>query len=135
MSSRMWSGMETCALAEMGFDHHNGFIIENTDTIKYISSAILCNEKIGFRSDVPIHGKPPREFTADDADTGIYVGIRTGSKPFRRTLTIRPRALVIGAGSRRGTPSEAFEKVTLDVLAEAELSPLSVCSLDRKSVV
>lgn len=107
----------------------NGFIIENTDTIKYISSAILRNEKIGFRSDVPIHGKPPRELTADDADTGIYVGIRTGSKPFRRTLTIRPRALVIGAGSRRGTPSEAFEKVTLDVLAEAELSPLSVCAM------
>jgi cobalt-precorrin 5A hydrolase len=101
--------------------------IDNVENIKYISSAVLNEEKVGFYSDFPVDGGLPRFLTNGEADTGIYiydsiVGKRYGH-PFSKTLFMSPKQFVVGIGCRKGTKKEILAEVFLETLSKLNIMP------------
>lgn len=100
-----------------------GCAIGDVHNIKYVSSAVLKGEKVGLSSDFEIEGDIPEGIEAAcGGETGICVSLSEEKKPFKCTLNVIPKIVAIGAGCRRGTDPEAFEKFILETLREHGIS-------------
>ena len=113
-----------------------GCVIENTCAIKYISSAVLKDEKVGLYTEFETEGELPAGLErAGEGRTGICVDFSGKRAPFDVTLNAVPKILSIGAGCRKGTDPEKFERFFRRVLDEEGISPLaveSISSIDLK---
>jgi cobalt-precorrin 5A hydrolase len=109
-----------------------GLIIGDIGKVKFISSALLADEKVGLVSDVEIKGELPEGivYGEENITRGIYIGIRKGQENlFDETLVLIPKTLVIGLGTRRGVKAEALEAFILDTLEEEKIDIRSVKEL------
>ena len=106
-----------------------GCHIMDISQIKFVSSAVLRGEKVGFRSGFPFEGEMPSELTLEPAKTGICVSLSGTQKPFTHTLNVVPRIVSIGAGCRKGISAEQFEKFILKNLAEQGIAIEAVAQL------
>ena len=84
----------------------NDMAIENPSAIKAVSSRALAGKTVG-----------------------VAITERAIKPPFGVTLFLRPRTLVLGAGCKRDTDADAFEKIALSFLRENGVSLLSVRAL------
>ena len=112
----------------------NGLAIVERSVAKEISAALLDGRPVGFASDFELAEMPAGSF-ADDAELGFVVSLDESSAPFKRTLHLVPRNVTVGAGCRRDTDPDVFEKAVLAVLADARVSARAVrtiASIDVK---
>lgn len=95
--------------------------IHNMENIKYISSALLKNEKISFACEYELETELPPFFTRDDATTGIVITkeLPKFMKPY--TLYLTPRDYVIGIGCRKNTDTMILEEVVMSTLQYLQL--------------
>lgn len=113
-----------------------GCVIEDIGMIKYVSSAVLKNERVGICPDFEIEGDIPEELELSaTGDVGISVSLSGGKTNFARTLNAIPRIVTIGAGCRRNTEPEKFKAFILEVMAKENISIKAVerlASIDLK---
>lgn len=103
--------------------------IEDISKIKYISSALLEGQKVGFHSDFPVRGALPEGLFNEVFPRGICVSLEAHKKPFEITLNIIPQLISLGAGCRKGTDINNFESFVLKTLKEYKISPKAIKSL------
>lgn len=109
----------------------SGCKIEDISKIKYISSSILKNEKIGFYSDYPVLGDIPNEMDISKKNIGICVSAKK-IKPFNITLNIVPKTIVIGVGCKKNTNTTQFEEFLLEILSK---NNISINAIDKISSI
>ena len=112
--------------------HTQGLVICERVLAKDVSAALLEGTSVGFVSDFEIEGDLPRGLiasTTEGCSLGICVSYDETAAPFKRTLHLVPRDVVLGAGCRRGVESAYFARQVLDVLVKARLSVRAVCML------
>ncbi len=106
---------------------NNNLYIENIDSIKYISAAVLKGEKIGFCCDYPVEGDLYDFMTQAKAEVGIYIMNQNVKKsdetfvPFLRTLRLRPKLFFVGIGCRKGTDEKVLEEFFIETLTELDI--------------
>ncbi|MFA0814170.1 MAG: cobalt-precorrin 5A hydrolase [Anaerofustis sp.] len=122
------------AVDEWAVNH--GMHIVNIKGIKAITAALLKGTSVGLRSVLPIDGNLPEgiEFLQSE-ECGICISYNKDDKPFRQTLNLIPKNIVIGVGCKKGTSGIAVETAVLAELDKAGLpieSAAKVCSVDLK---
>ncbi len=118
------------------FATDNDLVIENMESAKAISAAVLRNEKIGFYCERSIHGRVPPDLTqiktaaanVPDALAGLVcVSEAAPEKLFPGeslpavVLHLIPRCLILGIGCKRGKTSEEIEICVAHALGELSL--------------
>ncbi len=114
--------------------------VANTEEIKTISAGLLNREKIGFKSHFSVTGEVPGgiymvDERVEEFSKGICLCHDENEKPFRHTLNLIPRNIVVGVGCRRDTDSKAFEEFILENLHACKISVKAVscmASIDLK---
>ncbi len=113
--------------------------IEDFDAAKRVTAAIVNGGKVAAYSHIDIAGRLDSinadiEFykTAEDAlkakaDAAILITpYLLEIKKRKPVAVLRPRVLVVGMGCNRGTSEEEIERLFIDTLDDARLSPMSV---------
>ncbi len=115
-----WAKMQGLAISDMGM-------------AKAVSAAVLEGD-VPIKSDFQVIGELPAGLKTGEGETGVYVSYRT-AEPFKRTLRLIPKCVVLGIGCRRGTPKEAIENAVRTALSENGIDPKAVksaASIDLK---
>ncbi len=116
-------------------DGQNLFI-ETPGAIKTINMAFLENRKIGVHDPLNrITPLIPGQWI-DNVSTGLprVVCDWQTTRVSRETLVLRPRVLVVGIGCNRHTPFDTIFEFYTTVLADAGISPHSVCTLATSDI-
>lgn len=109
---------------------------------KEISASILEGKKIGLLSKLPIEGKIPDELVLvqdkkeDALEEGICISLNENEKPFRSTLNLVPKTVIIGIGCKKDTSPERLESFLLRTLEKQNicLSAIKcIASIDLKA--
>lgn len=111
----------------------NGLLIQNIEVVKEISMALLHDEKVGIRSDLPLVIED-KQLIEKNLPLGIHISWRK-AQAFPRELKLIPKRLSLGIGCRRGTPKEkiaAAVRQVLDDYAILEEAIENVASIDLK---
>ena len=95
--------------------------IGDTKLIKEISSRILNDKKVGLYTDYELKNVP--DCFEESNEVGICIS-DDDKKPFRTTLNLMPKNVVLGIGCRKGC-----ETVEESILAFLEVNGASVYSL------
>lgn len=106
----------------------NGFFINNIENIKYISSAILENKNIGLISHINIDKKQfPKNAIWNDKslDVGVLISPYL-EKPFKKTLNIVPKNVVLGVGSKKNADEHALIELFEKIISENNICRNSV---------
>ncbi|MEF9953513.1 MAG: cobalt-precorrin 5A hydrolase [Clostridium sp.] len=103
------------------FAVRNNLHIDDLNKAKYIASRIIDGFSVGLISEENIVSKVPHEYSLSSGDYGVYIGSKLLS-PFKNTLNLIPRNLVIGIGCRRGVEKYRIYEFLLDLLKENNLS-------------
>lgn len=122
----------------------NGLQISDRVKAKEIAMALLEKKPVGFFSEFPIleeNGKEidwiPKGCCREKAEKNIWITVKDRKADLaKEDLILRPKALCLGVGCRRGIETKRLEKEVLHGLKEASLSPDSVkilASIDLKS--
>lgn len=112
---------------------NNRCILVETSKIRYISSAILKNEKVGIQSDFDISGNIPNYIT-QTAKNGFTVKLHANDNPFENTLHIIPKIVHLGIGCRRGTPLNKISHAVNLALDSCKIDFRSICSVSSIDV-
>ncbi|MBR0134829.1 MAG: cobalt-precorrin 5A hydrolase [Clostridia bacterium] len=110
-----------------------GLAISDMGMAKAVSAAVLEGD-VPIKSDFQVIGELPAGLKTGEGETGVYVSYRT-AEPFKKTLRLIPKCVVLGIGCRRGTPKEAIENAVRTALSENGIDPKAVksaASIDLK---
>ena len=111
----------------------HGFAISDMALAKAVSAAILEGD-VPVKSDFLIKGGLPAGLTLGGGEKGVYLTYRT-NEPFKTTLRLIPKCVVLGLGCRRGISKEAIENAVKTVLFDNGIDPralVSAASIDLK---
>ena len=117
------------------FARKNGLYISSMKYAKEISADVLDEKKIGLYSDFPVIGKIPEELEVWDAENvfegvnGICVSLYENKEPYKQTLHLIPKVLVVGVGCKKGTAAELILEKIEKVLKQYHISVKSICML------
>ena len=103
------------------FAVRNNLHIGDTKLIKEISSRILNDKKVGLYTDYKLKNVP--DCFEESNEVGICIS-DDDKKPFRTTLNLMPKNVVLGIGCRKGC-----ETVEESILAFLKVNGVSVYSL------
>lgn len=107
------------------FASKNNLYIDDMEIAKLISTEILKGKKIGIYSDFP-YKNPPEELT-EDSEIGICISHNAQKKPFKTTLNLIPKNIVVGIGCKKGITDVRLAAESF--LAAYEISPRAVCMI------
>lgn len=123
----------------------NHMEIKEMALAKKIAADFLDGKTVGFLSDFPVKGNIPAELTQQKREDGgqeretiphgIHVTIYTDTRPFKKTLHLIPKTVVLGIGCRRGIPEQDIESAVEEALSIQKIAPESVervCSIELK---
>lgn len=89
----------------------HGLAILGLDAAKAISAALLRDETVGLFTQYPSQTPLPQGIVpAEDGALGIAITVQKHCKPFAQTLTLVPKAVVLGIGCRKGVSEESIEQ-------------------------
>lgn len=112
----------------------NNLIIKNIENIKLVSGALIDEKKVGIKSDIPIKVEN-KQIIEEVLPVGINITYKEIDKVFENELTLIPKRLVMGIGSRKNISKEVIEETVLNVLKENKICVEAiekVCSIDLK---
>lgn len=93
----------------------NNLVLKDLKLAKKISSAIVNGDEVGY---VGCIKKPVGLVENSNASMGVFVG-HTMDKPFKNTLRLATKSLILGIGCKSNTPYEDI-KTAVDELFEKE---------------
>ncbi|MCM1226355.1 MAG: cobalt-precorrin 5A hydrolase [Clostridium sp.] len=106
----------------------NDLHICETDMAKEIAAAVLNNEKIGIYSDYPIENLP--ECFSENSEIGISISENFSNSPFKKTLHLVPKNIVMGIGCKRNTDADKLEDFILKNLEKYNIPIWRVRSIN-----
>lgn len=106
----------------------NHLHITDTALAKEAAAAVVNGDKIGFYSDFPCKNIP--DIFADDAEIGVCVSNNRVNEPFRKTLHLITKNIVVGVGCRKNTSPENFALFIFRVLEQNGISIFRICQLN-----
>lgn len=106
----------------------NDLHICEMETAKDIAAAVLNNEKIGLHSEYPVENLP--ECFTENSDIGIEISENISCNPFKKTLHLVPKNIVVGIGCRRNTDVNALENFILENLAKNNIRLWQISSIN-----
>lgn len=113
----------------------NNMIILNAENIKHISSSLIENKDIGIVSDFDILCSHKNIKYNLNYNCGICISYDKNKKPFKNTLNLIPKNIVIGIGCRKNIDFKIVEQVFLNQI-KANKIPLEsikvICTIDLK---
>lgn len=95
---------------------------------KEIAAAVLNNEKIGLRSEYPVENLP--KCFAENSDIGIKISENLSGDPFKKTLHLVPKNIVLGIGCRRSTDMKVLENFILENLEKNNIRLWQISSIN-----
>lgn len=107
-----------------------GFKIHNIDAVKYISSALLQNKKVGLISDVTVD-KGELPLTIEDGNTSTECGIVISPfvrNVYKHTLNIIPKCIAIGVGSRKNASENAVIELFNKIINENNIDKYAIAA-------
>ncbi len=128
------------------FARRNHLLLKDWELAKKISVSVLQGEKIGVTSDFAIYGEAPEELKeaskdfwrlskAEKPGLGIWISCRKEDAPYKETLQLIPRSLVVGIGCRKGMPEEKIEEAISQCFSKEGLLTegiAAIASIDLK---
>lgn len=112
-----------------------GYKIYNKEEIKFVSSYLLENKKIGIVSDIDVEPLPENVVAGNGFEVGIVISPFV-KKPFKHTLNLIPRCVYIGVGSKKNSDRNALVALFNKVICKyniAKESIAGVATIDIKS--
>lgn len=103
------------------FAKANSLYICDMDMAKECAARLLGGGKLGFTSELPFENITD-DFDRDETEVGLCVSKNPELKPFKRTLNLLPRNIIVGIGCKRNTDPAVLEKRLLQVLRENGIS-------------
>lgn len=123
------------------FAMENNLYISDISIAKAVATEILSGKKIGLYTDYKCYNIPEKyiqiykDTKAECVDVGICISSDITMKPFKTTLNLVPKNMIIGVGCRRNIDTRKFEDYILNVLDKYKIPIQSVCmiaSIDLK---
>ena len=119
----------------------NGLQIADRAAAKKISSVLLEGGSVGactrFGGEIPLPSPLPDGVEErESGEVGFCVTLDETDSPFRETLHLVPRRVILGIGCRKDTPPEMLETAVRKALEEEKISlraVQAVCSVDLKA--
>ncbi|HHW47633.1 MAG TPA: cobalt-precorrin 5A hydrolase [Clostridiaceae bacterium] len=119
----------------------NDCVIENIDSLRYISSELVNGGKVCFFSDCRINGELPENIVPYNPENrckaGVVLSNRTDTPAIaEKVLYLRPKNLILGIGCKKGKTKHEIQDAVTDFLKKSRKSLLSVrcmASIDLKS--
>ncbi|MEG0687048.1 MAG: cobalamin biosynthesis protein, partial [Erysipelotrichales bacterium] len=99
------------------FATKNNLLITNPKMIKYISSHLLEDNKVGFICDYE-EVITPDFIDMNNEDIGICISEDITKRPFKQTINLIHKKYVLGVGLRKDKDSKTFEEFILNELKE-----------------
>ena len=90
----------------------------NPPAAKEVAAAIVDGQSVGLRCGYAYINLPPQITPDGQRDTGICISADAAVSPFRTTLHLIPRNVIIGVGCRKNVDSEQFERFIMEKLNE-----------------
>lgn len=109
------------------FAKANGLHIVEMELAKAVAAAVVNGDKVGFYSDYPCKNQPEGIFA--DSEIGICVSADMNKNPFKQTLHLVPKNIVIGAGCKKNTDPKAFSSFISSALKSNGLDLCRVAEL------
>lgn len=108
----------------------NDMVLPDMELAKKISADIVDGKKVGMYSEFEIEGTIPYEIQTDlsenTCDTGFAVTVRKSAHPFKNTLMLCPRVIIVGIGCKRNTANEQIENAVIACLNDMDISIYAV---------
>lgn len=102
---------------------------------KEIASELVAGKKVGMRCAYPVFGTVPEELDRkEERELGFSIDIFK-KEPFKRTLHLVPRLVVLGIGCRRGMDGAHIRETAMEALKEYGIfreSVKQIASIDLK---
>ncbi len=104
--------------------------LQITDAVlaKEVAAAVVNGESVGFYSDFPCRNIP--DFFLEGAEIGICVSNSRDKKPFKKTLHLIAKNIVVGVGCRKNTNPEKFAEFICRILEKNDIPLFRVCQLN-----
>lgn len=109
----------------------NGLVITDTEMTKKVTAAITKGYEIGYKGSLP---KPEGLIDSENAEYGIFVGY-TNEKPFKNTLTMAEKSLILGIGCKSKTPYEEIRDAIIELFKRENLNLSSVKMVASLSIM
>lgn len=103
----------------------NNLVITDMKMAKEISAAIVNGEEVGYKGSLP----KPKDLTDNIAEYGVFVGY-TLDKPFKNTLVLAEKSLVLGIGCRLNTSYEKIKNAVDNIFKRENLNINSIKSIN-----
>lgn len=116
------------------FASANNLYICEPDLAKEIASLIVNSKKIGFYCEYD-YINFSEEYFNDNSDIGICISRNMTKNPFKKTLHLVPKNIIIGVGCKKNTPPEMLENFILNNLADNDIEIFrlkKICSINIK---
>lgn len=118
------------------FAKREGLYLDSLEIAKRISAQLLEHQVIGLHSDFPMEGSIPEGLSMQEkGELGISISLNDKYNPFKETLHLIPKIVVLGIGCKKGVFREQIESLVKTVMDENQLSMYSiskVASIDLK---
>lgn len=110
----------------------NNLHICNMKAVKMIATEVLNGKSIGFSSDYKCKNIPSEFVTQGSMKYGICISDNCEKKPYRNTLYLLPKNIVLGFGCRKNAPFEKFEIFILKML---EINNINISSISYAATI
>ncbi|MEF9953181.1 cobalt-precorrin 5A hydrolase [Clostridium sp.] len=111
------------------FAVNNNLSIDNIAMAKIIASRIIDGYCVTLISDEGIVSDIPHHYRGDSFEFGVYIGSRDIT-PFKNTLRLISKNLVVGIGCKKGTAPELIEDFIISIFKENKLLISGIKSLN-----
>ncbi len=103
------------------FAKANGLHIREFDAAKETAARIVNGEKIGFYSEYKYINKPNEFFDESRDEIGICISSDINKNPFKKTLHLVPKNIIVGVGCRKNIDEKIFWEFMLKKLDEFKI--------------
>lgn len=97
-------------------------VLRDMKMAKKISAAVVNGDEVGYKGSLT---RPVGLSNNTDTELGVYVGY-TLEKPFKKTLTLAEKCLVLGIGCRANTPYEKIHDAVTVLFKRENLNTDSI---------
>ncbi|MCD8098559.1 MAG: cobalt-precorrin 5A hydrolase [Lachnospiraceae bacterium] len=111
------------------FASRRDLYLDSMPLAKEIAAALVEGQRVGMRSAFPVFGTVPGELEQEGTpELGFSVTFRNDA-PFKRTLHLVPRVIVLGVGCKRETGEERIRALVGRTLSKYAIFPESVAKI------
>ncbi len=97
-------------------------VLKDMKMAKLISAAVVNGDEVGYKGSLEC---PDGLSSNTNADIGVYVGC-TLEKPFKKTLTLAEKCLVLGIGCKHNTPYEKIHNAVTELFKRENINMDSI---------